>query len=506
MSWRAAMLGTGVIGTTGRGMIYRRRSSPGAGTEAGNYRTLSAPRRLVRSAAYMGWQWSDMNEWRYVISTGFAVRVPPTFSGEILTDRQMRLSDTSLQAAMEIQLITEYPACPPANVKKKKNAAADADSPDVAGLKHALTKAIRRNKSIRAVGECREVKGMHHPTVFCVAIEPAGLAPMWLHNMLGRKPLMHWRLWAVGSAESWLLAVCHGPSESMIELHDIQDRIINSIRLLPASAQIQGSFIKAVAQQACRLFPAKVVDVVDDQTLSLDGIRINVTPLLQDFLGHPQSLESAAKAFLDDLLLKRADERIPSDEWQNLRDRIVPVLMSEDQIASIPPDTFTEEWTNGLLVCYRIDKFDNLVTHADRRRWGTAPSTLRKQAMMNLHRRTRNVELISGSCDDCRVVSFAGRDDLNSSRILLPSVHAKLHSRLGANFLVAMPDRDTLLAFQIEAPEQVEKFRRHVSAWYAETSHPLCEQLFLVTPHGVAAEDSTSMKSWRQHRTTSAPR
>lgn len=436
-----------------------------------------------------------MTEWRYVISTGFALRVPPTFSGELISDRQMRLSDNALQHAMEVQLFPEYAG----GTAAKRQAGKTADHDQVINdLKLALMGAIRRNRGIRPVGECREIAGSHHPTVCCVAIEPAGIAPTWLHNILGHKPLMHWRFWAVGCGESWLLAISHGPSESMVELRDTQDRIISSVRLLPAAAQIQGSFIKAVAQHARGLFPAKVVDVVDDQTLSLDGIRINVTPLLQDFLGHPQALDAATKVFLDDLLLKRADERAPSEEWQTLREKIVPVLMSEGQIASVTPDTFTEEWTNGLLVCYRIDLIDNLVTHADRRRWGIAPSTLRKQAMLNLHRRSRSVELVSGSCDDCRVVSFSGKDDLNSSRILLPSVHAKLHSRLGDNFLVAMPDRDTLLAFQIESAGQIEKFRRQVSAWYAETSDPLCEQLFLVTPNGVAAEDSPTMNSWRR--------
>lgn len=436
-----------------------------------------------------------MADWRYVISTGFAVRVPPTFSGELLNDRQMRLGDNSLQHAMEIQFFPEY-----AGGSAAKPEAGRAVDPAgvVKDLKVALMRTIRRNRSIRPVGECRELSGCHHPTVCGVAIEPMGMAPTWLHNMLGRKPLMHWRFWAVGCGESWLLAICHGPSESMVELRNTQDRIISSVRLLPAAAQIQGSFIKAVAQQARGLFPAKVVDVVDDQTLSLDGIRINVTPLLQDFLGHPQALDAATRVFLDDLLLKRTDERAPSEEWRTLREKIVPILMSENQITSVTPDTFTEEWTNGLLVCYRIDQIDNLVTHADRRRWGIAPSTLRKQAMLNLHRRTRSVELVSGSCDDCRVVSFSGRDDLNSSRILLPSVHAKLHGRLGDNFLVAMPDRDTLLAFQIESADQVEKFRRQVSAWYAETRDPLCEQLFLVTPNGVAAEDSATMNSWRR--------
>ncbi len=438
-----------------------------------------------------------MIDWRYVISTGFALRVPPTFSGELLNDRQMRLSNNALQHAMEIQLFPEYAGGGGGGAGIDAGNAADRDEV-IIDLKLALTRAIRCNRSIRPVGECREISGSHHPTVCCVAIEPAGMAPAWLHNMLGRKPLMHWRFWAVGCGESWLLAICHGPLESMVELHNTQDRIISSVRLLPASAQIQGSFIKAVAQQARNLFPAKVVDVVDDQTLSLDGIRINVTPLLQDFLGHPQALDAATKAFLADLLLKRADERIPSEEWRALREKIVPVLMSEGQIASITPDTFTEEWTNGLMVCYRMDLIDNLVTHTDRRRWGIAPSTLRKQAMLNLHRRTRSVELVSGSCDDCRVVSFSGRDDLNSSRILLPSVHARLHRRLGDNFLVAMPDRDTLLAFKIERADQVEKFRRQVSAWYAETSDPLCEQLFLVTPNGVAAEDSPTMNSWRR--------
>ncbi len=434
-----------------------------------------------------------MSEWKYVISTGFALRVPPIFSGELLSDHQLRLSDTASQTTMEIRLLPENPGGESGPDRGPNDAGCTCKD-----LKLALARMLRRNWSVKPVGDCRDILGTHHPTVSWAATETAGLAPNWVNNILGRRHRMHWRFWAVGCGESWLLAACHGPAESMLELRNILDRVITSVRLLPATAQINGSFIQAVAQQARMKFPAKVVDVVDDQTLSLDGIRINVIPLLQDFLGNPRSLESATGIFLDDLLLKRTDERDTTGEWQIVRNKIVPFLMPEDQIATLTPDTFNEEWTNGLLVCYQIQELGNLVTHTDRRRWGIAPSTLRKQAMINLHRHTRSIELITGSCDDCCVVSFSGQDNLNSSRILLPSVHARLHRHLGDNFLVAMPDRDTLLAFQIDRVDRVEKFRRQVSAWYAETSDPLCERLFLVTPHGVAAEDSPSMNSWRE--------
>jgi uncharacterized protein YtpQ (UPF0354 family) len=86
------------------------------------------------------------------------------------------------------------------------------------------------------------------------------------------------------------------------------------------------------------------------------------------------------------------------------------------------------------------------------------------------------------------LILFQTLDGYDASRVLLPTLNARLKEHLGSPFCAAIPNRDILLCFRND-PDSVSRLRQQIADDFRTMPHQVTDKLLLVTPDGLAALD-----------------
>jgi hypothetical protein len=85
-----------------------------------------------------------------------------------------------------------------------------------------------------------------------------------------------------------------------------------------------------------------------------------------------------------------------------------------------------------------------------------------------------------------RAAIISMHDGYDAARLLLGDLHERLSAQLGRTFYVAAPARDMFLAMTGDPEPFVSRLRARAEQEYMRLPYPICSDLFLVTPDGVA--------------------
>lgn len=173
-------------------------------------------------------------------------------------------------------------------------------------------------------------------------------------------------------------------------------------------------------------------------------------------------------------------------DWTAASAHVFPVLRPEGthgtMLAEIDSDTLAAEGLKkhaqplvdpgpaGLAVAYalRSPAYDVLVNADHLLAWGIDSDTLREAAMDNLRGWSASAPWSDELAGERRLISSDTSEGCDAARILLPEVRKHLAGECGgpARVLVAIPDRDLLIAGSLQAGDQ--DFAAQLAAFVAD--------------------------------------
>lgn len=142
-------------------------------------------------------------------------------------------------------------------------------------------------------------------------------------------------------------------------------------------------------------------------------------------------------------------------------------------------ETFHEPFAGPFVVVYAMDLPQTIqyLRHADVERLGLAPDALRHRAMLNLTRRA--AEITADMIEGGNVVLFEFGDDLASSLLLIDKIWSTDAIRFEGEFVVAVPDRGTLLVTSSENPAGLAQMREISARVMAGNTYRLSDTLLV---------------------------
>ncbi|HVT89045.1 MAG TPA: DUF1444 family protein [Tepidisphaeraceae bacterium] len=252
-------------------------------------------------------------------------------------------------------------------------------------------------------------------------------------------------------------------------------------------------FVQQVIDVVRVKFPvAKVARAEQPFSLQVNGQIASLENLYRSSALHPDRAKEMIEQWM--LELVRASEGPPdlNSSFEELSDRLLPMILREDQAAAGPAPMVYQPLVAGLIVGYAIDGPRSLwyVTKPTLARWNVELDALHELALENLVGRSEAIAAQAAQDQDGNVnlILFQTLDGLDASRILLPTLHERLREHLGSPFVAGVPNRDILLCFRDE-PANVERLRQQIQTDFGQMPHPVTDRLLLVTPDGIAPHD-----------------
>ncbi len=435
-----------------------------------------------------------MRGWKTIYGEGFMVDIPNDFTAIKRDDGHLLLHDPAESILMDLQMTAGSDQAEGSD----RSGGPDKNAVPPVDPRQALARFkqwLGRYEGVRLTKAPQQVLGMYHITCTAHGCDRVGILSGLLRKIQQKDSVRGSCYWAIFHGQNVVFASCRGTCAAVDFLKPIADGIIASVRLGMRNT-LKSPFIQAVVDLAQDITKPAAVEVVDDETISVGGMRIQVSPLHNTYVEDPEQLEEKVHRFFDDLLVlnPQQSDGAAGNPWSHVRNDIYPVLVPQALAATQPATVIIEEWVNNLMIGYQVRSCSSLITIEDCRQWGVDQETLHEHAMGNLARTTRELNMAGGRCDNYTLFSFPTAHPLNAARLLLPLVQKHLRPHLGNNFYMAIPDRDALLAFSCEDQETLNWFRHQVELRYSQAANPLSDKLFLITPDGVVGDIYDSEK------------
>jgi len=168
------------------------------------------------------------------------------------------------------------------------------------------------------------------------------------------------------------------------------------------------------------------------------------------------------------------------------------VILREDATDPNAQMMITQPLVAGLVVAYAVDSERSLwyIPRVAFERWSISVDDLHDKAIENLVDRSQAIAAHAAQDETGRInlILFQTMDGFDASRLLLPTLNARLREHLGSPFAAGIPNRDILLCFRSD-PQTVDRLRDQIARDYRQMPHPITDRLLLVTPDGIAPLD-----------------
>ena len=225
-------------------------------------------------------------------------------------------------------------------------------------------------------------------------------------------------------------------------------------------------------------------------SLRVNGSEHNLEDLYRMTVLHPDDMRHHIERWIVELI--RAGEGSPDREgsFEELKDRILPMVLSQKDVDNRHRQTMTQPLVSGLWVAYAIDSQRSIcyVPKVQFESWGISTDELHETALDNLVSRSESMPAQAAQDEEGRtsLILFQTGDGYDASRVLLPTLHDRLREHLGSPFVAAIPNRDILLCFRND-DETLSRLKEQIEEDFERMPHQVTDRLLLVTPDGIAA-------------------
>lgn len=249
-------------------------------------------------------------------------------------------------------------------------------------------------------------------------------------------------------------------------------------------------FVEQVIDLVRKRFPlVKVARSPEPFSLRLNGRVVALENLYRSAMQRQDQTAHIVERWAVEIL--RAAEGTPDRlaSYDEVRDRVMPVLLTADAFDSRGGAMVGQPVIEGLFVAYVIDG-DRTLLHIPEpqfAKWDVTLEELHERAIENLVAKSQTLAADAAQDEDGKVnlILFQLGDGYDSSRLLLPTLHERLRGHLGSPFLAAIPNRDILICVRNDS-SILESVRTQVAQDFRTMPRQITDRLFLVTPDGLA--------------------
>ncbi len=249
-------------------------------------------------------------------------------------------------------------------------------------------------------------------------------------------------------------------------------------------------FPELVIQLVRAKFPlVKIAPARDGFALTVNGHVASLENLYRLVSLRPDDVRQQVNRWVVELIRAAEGTHDQEGSYEELKDRILPLVLSSEGAENRGPSVVTQPLIEGLTLAYAIDS-DRTIAYLGRSHfasWKIGLEQLHDTAMNNLVSRSEQMSAQAAQDEDGRVtlIFFQQMDGYDASRIILPTLHDRLREHLGSPFAAAIPNRDILLCFRNE-PEMIARLHGQIAEDYRSMPHQVTDKLFLVTADGIA--------------------
>jgi hypothetical protein len=249
------------------------------------------------------------------------------------------------------------------------------------------------------------------------------------------------------------------------------------------------AFSQAVLDLIRARHPGRTVELAATLVVTIDGRHLGLENLWRTVHRAPDAWLETVEHHVDRVL--EGDQLASLDiPFAVAKSRIMPRIqpgsifrtLDREQVAHVP-------WVNDTVIVFVIDMPHYTVSIGTEQmiRWGMGPEDLEDIARANLARYAPNLDVqVIRSNEGGRAAIISMHDGYDAARLLLGDLHERLSAQLGRTFYVAAPARDMFLAMTGDPEPFVSRLRARAEQEYMRLPYPICSDLFLVTPDGVA--------------------
>lgn len=245
-------------------------------------------------------------------------------------------------------------------------------------------------------------------------------------------------------------------------------------------------FVEHVLAVVRKQFPlAKVARGPQSFSIHFNGQTASLENLYRAVKLQPETMEHQITRWAVELLRFEETAEITSTDFEELKDRLLPVLVPE---AGVTEELPTHEVVSGLISAVAVDH-DRVISYVSRglfNSWNQPQMELHDLAVKNLLDRSAEMRGQTVEKDgEINVILFQSFDGYDASRILLPNLFDRLAPYLGGVFFAGVPNRDLLVCFRDEAVV-VDDVLPRIQKQYRSCPHQISDKVFAVTPDGLA--------------------
>lgn len=341
-----------------------------------------------------------------------------------------------------------------------------------------------------------------------IKVIPVPDAPLWQWGRTGEavlsRPAQWWRrlitplvwqpwvLWVARSSESMYLALYLRKGERDPEEEYLIQMALGTLTPRRALPQNQKEFLSRVQDFLQRRYPQESISASGPLTLKFGETTLDLRQAWKEFLQTPESLEEIVLARLRPALQSNSPAKLPSElTWEKNRNRVMPMLLPEEEINQWQPMLAYTDWIAGLKIVYVLDEPDSYryINRPLFLQWGVSLEELHLQALENLdgYFAARPMEIAASQDQDATQVLLPVKADAyNTSRLLSESFQKILREHLGREYAVGIPSRDLFVAMRIDHSHLLSDVRRKIIEDFPAREFPLSQRMLLISPDGIS--------------------
>jgi hypothetical protein len=294
--------------------------------------------------------------------------------------------------------------------------------------------------------------------------------------------------WVVAGGDLVLFASSQVPTAERDVWNPVFQKLMASLEITrDAQLLLRKVSIDVMAALKERL-PDQEFKLEDDKIRGPNQV-VYLSNLYREVRAAPARRATIIKNFVDNLC-QPATADFGQEIWDEIQDRIVPVLKPKSYIQSggATKHIHTTDWLADVLICYAIktNRMFRFVTGWDLRRWRIEADFLHEVAIKNLTEFSWPKQLMGARANDSgRVILVETDDGLASSRLLHPQLHQLFSGPLGSPFWAGIPCRDTLVLFS-DRRLMKQRIGRRLKKDHDASAYSITPRPFLVTRDGIA--------------------
>jgi uncharacterized protein YtpQ (UPF0354 family) len=309
-------------------------------------------------------------------------------------------------------------------------------------------------------------------------------------------------LWAAMHMDRVVIFLTGGVPQQIQRFSPVFERMLQSFRLHLSEESEVAMLLGEVLHQLAQAVPESSPKFAGDH-LVMGSLQIRVDNLAALIRRSPNKRAQLIREFvLTTAHTFKSCDTMATESWRAVRNSIYPMVRPEAILHQMAPaesgdlsaadqvraQMMSTPWLDNLVICYAIDSEKTLrfVQNHDLERWGLDADVVKRQAMHNMSKvkgpvfstmRNDKVDFLVAEVTDNGLPS-------RSCWILHPELHKSLERVFRGPSWVAVPSRDSLMAFSAN-PLLRAGLQNRLSEDYRTTGHSISDRLFEVRADGV---------------------